>query len=114
MRGLTLKENCSDLRNSKVSDVIKELVEFGCDVYVHEPIAKPEEALHEYGVKLVDWDDLPLNACAIVAAVLHSQYMTLPLKQITNKLSKGGLFVDVKSAYDKQAVLDSGATLWRL
>jgi UDP-N-acetyl-D-galactosamine dehydrogenase len=112
--GLTFKENCSDLRNSKVSDVIKELVEFGCDVYVHDPIAKPEEALHEYGVKLVDWDDLPLSACAIVAAVSHSHYMTLPLEQITNKLSKGGLFVDVKSAYDKQAIVDSGAKLWRL
>ncbi len=66
--GLTFKENCSDLRNSKVADVVKELQEFGCEVHVHDPLAEPEQALHEYGISLSEWGQLPQNADAIVAA----------------------------------------------
>src|SRR5690606_34610141 len=58
--GLTFKENCPDLRNSKVIDVIRELQSYGCRVHVHDPVATPEEAMHEYGVKLVDWQALPV------------------------------------------------------
>ena len=50
--GLTFKENCSDLRNSKVADVVRELQDFGCDVSVHDPVASPDEALHEYAIQL--------------------------------------------------------------
>lgn len=112
--GLTFKENCTDLRNSKVSDVVKELKGFGCDVYVHDPIAKVDEALHEYNIELVDWDNLPTDVCAIIAAVPHKQYIDMSHEQITDNLSKDGLFVDVKSAYNQQAFLNSGIQLWRL
>jgi UDP-N-acetyl-D-galactosamine dehydrogenase len=71
--GLTFKENCGDLRNSKVIDIIKELQSYGVDVHVTDPTADPEEAMHEYGVKLEAWDDLP-RADAIVAAVAHREY----------------------------------------
>jgi UDP-N-acetyl-D-galactosamine dehydrogenase len=68
--GLTFKENCPDLRNSKVIDVIRELQSFGCNVLVHDPVAESAEAEHEYGVSLTAWNDLP-RAAAIVAAVAH-------------------------------------------
>ena len=66
--GLTFKENCPDLRNSKVIDVIRELKSYGCNVIVHDPVAESTEAQHEYGVSLTAWNDLP-RASAIVAAV---------------------------------------------
>jgi len=73
--GLTFKENCPDLRNSKVADLVKELQDFGCDVAVHDPIAESQEAEHEYGIRLTPWDQLPDNADAIVAAVSHAEYL---------------------------------------
>ena len=58
--GLTFKEDCPDLRNSRVIDVVRELQSYGANVIVHEPVADAAEAQHEYGVSLTDWDDLPL------------------------------------------------------
>jgi UDP-N-acetyl-D-galactosamine dehydrogenase len=112
--GLTFKEDCPDLRNSKVADLVKELQSFGCDVSVHDPIAEAPEAEHEYGISLTPWDKLPGEVDAIVAAVSHKQYKAMPLSDILGKLKKGGVFTDVKSAYDPAAVRASGATLWRL
>jgi hypothetical protein len=57
--GLTFKENCRDIRNSKVIDVIRELEQFGCEVFVHDPEADPDDTLHEYGIRLRSWDELP-------------------------------------------------------
>jgi len=62
--GLTFKEDCPDLRNSKVADLVKELQSFGCDVSVHDPIAENHEAEHEYGISLTAWDKLPGQADA--------------------------------------------------
>ena len=112
--GLTFKEDCPDLRNSKVADLVKELQSFGCDVAVHDPIAENHEAEHEYGISLTPWDQLPAQADAIVAAVSHKQYKQMPLADILGKLKPGGMFTDVKSAYDPAAVRASGATLWRM
>ncbi len=112
--GLTFKEDCPDLRNSKVADLVKELQSFGCDVSVHDPIAENHEAEHEYGISLTPWDQLPANADAIVAAVSHKQYKAMPLGDILGKMKKGGVFTDVKSAYDPAAIRAAGATLWRL
>ncbi len=112
--GLTFKENCPDLRNSKVADVVRELREFGCDVAVHDPLAVPAEAEHEYGISLTEWQDLPEGADAVVAAVSHREYLSRPLADILGLLKPGGVFADVKSAYDPRAVRGAGFKLWRL
>jgi len=111
--GLTFKENCPDLRNSKVADVVYELKNFGWDVSVHDAVAESEEAVHEYGIPLVNWDDLPV-ADAIVAAVSHREYLDIPLNNILSKLKPNGVFMDVKSAYDSTAIQEAGYKLWRL
>ena len=111
--GLTFKENCPDLRNSKVIDVIRELQSYGCKVHVHDPVAASAEAEHEYGVQLEHWDDLPV-ADAIVAAVAHSEYLEMSLPALLGKLTPGGVFSDVKSSYDPAALLEAGVRLWRL
>jgi UDP-N-acetyl-D-galactosamine dehydrogenase len=112
--GLTFKENCPDLRNSKVADLVKELKDFGCDVLVHDPIAESPEAEHEYGISLTPWDQLPSNADAVVAAVSHKEYLAMSLAELTSKLRPGGVFTDVKSAYDQVAIKAAGFKLWRL
>src|SRR5262249_16421444 len=76
--GLTFKEDCADLRNSKVIDVIRELQSYGAAVVVHDPVAAPKEALHEYGIELVPWERLP-KAAAIVAAVAHKTFKARPI-----------------------------------
>lgn len=112
--GLTFKENCPDLRNSKVADVVKELQEFGCDVSVHDPLAESAEAQHEYGITLTDWAALPDQADAIVAAVSHSEYISQPITQLLSKLKLGGAFIDIKSAYAPHPIEAAGMKLWRL
>lgn len=112
--GLTFKENCPDLRNSKVADVVKELKEFGCEVSVHDPLAEPKEAVHEYGITLTQWDALPAQADAIVAAVSHTEYTSQPVSQLLSKLKSGGAFIDIKSSYPQEAIAAAGYKLWRL
>ena len=111
--GLTFKENCPDLRNSKVADVIHELREYGCEVYVHDPIAESSEAEHEYGITLTPWDQLP-KADAIVAAVSHHKYLDMPVDDILKVAKPNAVFIDVKSAYKQEDIKNKGFTLWRL
>lgn len=112
--GLTFKENCPDLRNSKVANLINELRDFGCEVSVHDPLAEAEEARYEYGITLTPWDKLPRNAEAVVVAVKHKEYMQMPLPEITSFIKKGGVFVDIKSAFDVSAIRAAGFRLWRM
>jgi UDP-N-acetyl-D-galactosamine dehydrogenase len=111
--GLTFKENCPDLRNSKVIDVIRELDSYGVTVHVHDPVALPDEARHEYGVELTAWEHLP-RANAIVAAVAHNQFRQRPVEEYVAKLSHGGLYVDVKCQADAAALRERGLQVWRL
>jgi UDP-N-acetyl-D-galactosamine dehydrogenase len=111
--GLTFKENCSDLRNSKVADMVRELREYGCEVYVHDPIAEPAEAAHEYGITLTPWNKLP-KADAIVAAVSHKEYLDMPLDNIFSVAKTNSVFIDVKSAYNQEDITNNGFILWRL
>ena len=111
--GMTFKENCPDLRNSKVIDVVHELRSFGARVHVHDPIAESSECEHEYGIKLTPWDQLP-RASAIVAAVAHKQYAEMGLKQIAAKAVDKAVFTDVKAAYDPAEIAAHGLNGWRL
>ena len=112
--GLTFKENCSDLRNSQAADLVKELQDFGCEVHVHDPQAEPEQAMHEYGITLSEWGQLPQNADAIVAAVSHAEYTTQPVTNLLALLKPGCVFIDIKSDYPPEAITAAGACLWRL
>ena len=111
--GLTFKENCPDLRNSKVIDIINELQSYGADVHVHDPMAEAAEAKHEYGVTLRAWDDLP-KADAIVAAVAHKDFLSRPISDFQSKVKAGGCFIDVKCLFDPAAIKGAGLHLWRL
>ena len=111
--GLTFKEDCPDLRNSKVIDVIRELQTYGVQVHVHDPVASTVDAEHEYQVTLEGWAQLP-KAQAIVAAVSHRQYKELTPAVIAAMTVPGGVFVDVKSIFDPLALAAAGLRVWRL
>jgi len=111
--GLTFKENCPDLRNSRVIDVIRELQSYGCRVHVHDPVADAVEARHEYGVDLVPWDALP-RCSALVAAVAHREFRARPVDDFVRRLQPGGLYVDVKAQADAGALRARGVAVWRL
>ena len=111
--GLTFKENCKDIRNSKVIDVIRELEQFGVECFVHDPEADADETMHEYGIKLRTWDELPA-ADAVVLAVAHKSYVERPAAEILEKIVKQGCFVQVKSAFDPAAFTREGVRVWKL
>jgi len=111
--GLTFKENCPDLRNSRVIDIVHELESYGARVSVHDPLADAHEAMHEYGVVLRSWDELP-QASAIVAAVAHDAFKRRPIDDFADKLRPGGVFVDVKCQADPKQLQARGLRVWRL
>ena len=111
--GLTFKEDCPDLRNSRVIDVIRELESYGAKVVVHDPVADGAEARHEYGVELVSWDDLP-KASAIVAAVGHRHFKARPTADYVGKLHDSGVVIDVKSILDGPSFTAHCINFWRL
>ena len=81
--GLTFKEDCPDLRNSKGVDVIRELKAFGVDVLVHDPRVDEHEAMEEYGLQLTSWERLP-RADALVLAVAHKEFKAMPTDDLPN------------------------------
>lgn len=112
--GLTFKEDCADLRNSRVIDVIHELEEYGVEVLIHDPVADPEEAKHEYCVELVDLESVD-KIDAIVAAVAHRQFIEGGVARFA--VMAGGRsvpFMDVKSVFDKVELQEAGFRVWRL
>jgi UDP-N-acetyl-D-galactosamine dehydrogenase len=111
--GLTFKEDCPDIRNSRVIDVVHELASYGLTVHVHDPVADPAQALHEYGVELEEWSALPRSR-AIVAAVAHRVFKQRPADDYVGKLEHGGLYVDVKCQADAALLRARGVNVWRL
>ncbi|MDK9724781.1 MAG: nucleotide sugar dehydrogenase [Sterolibacteriaceae bacterium MAG5] len=108
--GLTFKENCPDIRNSKVIDIVRELRDYGCAVTVHDPIADPDEALRQYGVTLTPWDLLPKDADALIVAVAHDTYRDMVTVQLTECLLPGGCVIDIKGIVGGPM----GHPIWRL
>lgn len=94
--GATFKENVSDIRNSKVADIVKELKSFGVDVHVADPHADSEELKHEYGFGL---NKIGKGYNGVIVAVNHKEYLGLDEKYFTSILDKKGVLVDVKGIY---------------
>jgi UDP-N-acetyl-D-galactosamine dehydrogenase len=89
------------------------LQSYGITVHVHDPLAEADEAVHEYGVRLASWEDLP-KATALVGAVAHHEFLTRAPTAYAEKLCDGGIFVDVKSAHQADALRELGLKVWRL
>ena len=111
--GLTFKEDCPDLRNSKVIDIIRELQEYGINVQVHDPLADTDEAKHEYGVTLTSLEELE-PAAAVIAAVAHDMYRGWSVQQLAGLMGKSPVVVDIKGMFDRAELDAAGIRFWRL
>jgi len=113
--GLTFKENCPDLRNSKVNDIILELKEYGVNVHVVDSIAEKVEAKKEYGIELENLKDIK-NMDAIIIAVGHKEYRDMDIKDLHkyyNEVYSKPLLIDVKSIFNKEEA-EKEYDYWRL
>lgn len=112
--GLTFKENVPDLRNSRVPDIIHELRDYGLEVIVHDPLAHPEEALAEYDIPLVPWDQVR-KVDGIVVAVPHQAYLAMGTQELVKPLNDvgSGVVVDVKGILAPKS-LPATTKYWRL
>jgi UDP-N-acetyl-D-galactosamine dehydrogenase len=111
--GLTFKEDCPDIRNSKVVDIIRELHEFGVQTSVHDPMASAEDALHEYGIRLAQWEHLPA-ADATILAVAHRRFLDMKSSELQKKIVRHGCLIDVKAVLDPEPFRREGLRVWRL
>ena len=94
--GATFKENVSDIRNSKVADVVYELQSFGVTVEIADPFANSTELFHEYGFQL---SEISGNYDTIILAVNHKEYVNLPEQYFVDLSNENGIFVDIKGVY---------------
>ena len=110
--GLTFKENVPDIRNSRVPDIVAELAQFGVSALVHDPLADPDEAFREYGIELLDWDELS-DLDALILAVPHRSFLDLDRPRLLEKLVPEGVLVDIRSALEP-ASLPESQSYWSL
>lgn len=112
--GFTFKENVPDIRNTRVVDIIAELQEYGISVLIHDPEADPAEAMREYGQELLPLDALK-DLDALILAVPHEEFKALGVDALKAMFSgKPVTLIDIKSFWNKRAMLDAGFALWRL
>ncbi len=112
--GVTFKEDVPDARNSKVIDIIHELQEYGIEVMVSDPVADKEDVMHEYNIKLCEYDDVD-NVDAIVLAVAHKQFKEISLDELLKKYTGGKkVLMDVKGIHPPQKAKEAGFLYWSL
>ena len=114
--GITFKENCPDIRNSKVVDIVKDLQEYGINPIVVDPWADKNETLKEYDINLVEFNELN-NVDCLIFAVGHQVYKEMPLDKIISLYSlndKKKILIDIKGIFDIRDLQNKGFIYWRL
>lgn len=115
--GFTFKENCPDIRNSKVIDIVNELREYDIEPIISDPIADKGEAMHEYGVSLTDVDNIR-NIDVIIIAVAHNEYVRMSMADFDRMFApvdnNQKIIADVKGILDKNEIEKLGYSYWRL
>jgi UDP-N-acetyl-D-galactosamine dehydrogenase len=111
--GLTFKENCPDIRNTRIIDIVQELREYGIEPLVHDPIANVHEAKSMYGIRLLK--ELPANADAVILAVAHKAYVDAGSSAIKDMLTPDrGVVIDVKDFFKPEDFNEKSIRYWRL
>lgn len=112
--GLTFKENISDVRNTRVIDIYKELEEYGVDVFVHDPRADKEEVSRAYGLSLIQKPDSKKPFDGIILAVTHNEYQKYTLGYLKKLCNGNPVLIDVKALYKTEQAIKAGFHYWRL
>jgi len=111
--GLTFKENCADLRNTKIIDCIRELEQMGVEVLVHDPVANRVDAQHEYGIELCAIEKIR-NMDALIVAVAHQQIVGMHAIDLQKMINPHAPVMDVKALFDRGSPGMSEINLWRM
>lgn len=116
--GLTFKENCPDIRNSKVKNVYDHLCEYGIKPIVVDPWADKQETMREYGIELIDFNTI-YDADCLIFAVAHDEFKKLKSNKLdsifkTNLANNEKIIIDIKSILDRKKLLDKGYCYWNL
>ncbi len=111
--GITFKENCPDLRNTQVPKMINELIKCGCNVVVSDDYAPSIEAKKLYGLELIEIEKID-NCDVVILAVPHKKYKKISISDWKKILSNNGIFIDIKSIYEKDYFSNSTIKHWRL
>ena len=112
--GFTFKENCPDIRNTRVIDIVNELKEYGVNAIVADPQAEADEAKKFYDIELYNQDDIK-DVAAVIVAVAHDEYKNLSVDAIDKLLADGKkVIVDIKGILDRKVFENAGYTYWRL
>ncbi len=111
--GLSFKENCPDLRNTKVITILKKLSHYNCLVQVVDPNVYSDEAFNQYGIKLHKIESIEQQD-AIILAVSHKQFLNYKKDDWLKMIKSSGVFIDVKSSYSKQLFSRAGIKYWSL
>jgi len=113
--GLTFKENCPDLRNTKVPDIIKYLKKYKCDISAVDPFVTQDQLNNNLDLQIVIKDKIEFEKLdAVIIAVSHNEFLKIPLNVWENQFNGKGVMVDIKSAYDKNFFVNSKIKHWRL
>jgi len=111
--GITFKEDCPDLRNSKAIDIIRELESYGIEVLAHDPIVSPEDAKSHFDITLSKWEEMA-GLGGLIIAVPHKKYRSMRIETFIQKIQPKGCLIDVKSILNPQEVKKAGIHFWRL
>lgn len=115
--GMTFKENCQDIRNSKVHDIIKRLNEYGITPLVADPLADENDVKSEYGISLAPYAG-QYGADCVILAVAHDIFREMTLKELESMFTYGEgqekILIDVKSIFNKEEIVKAGYRYWRL
>lgn len=108
--GITFKENVADIRNSKVAELVKELMQYSINVHVTDPLASPNQLAHEYNLTLIDRisDDYD----AVIVAVNHEEYLKLDYDYFKTIMKENPILLDLKGIYNRKKA--NGMLYWRL
>jgi len=101
MLGITFKENCPDIRNTKATDIYRELISYGIEVDIYDPWASPEEVMHEYGIPINKHLDVSVNYGAVILAVAHREFLDIDLQAFK---TRGAIIYDVKGILPRELV----------
>jgi len=101
MLGITFKENCPDIRNTKATDIYHELVSYGINVDIYDPWASPEEVFHEYALTITQQLNKSVEYGAVILAVAHDEFMKIDLQTFK---TRGAIIYDVKGILSRELV----------
>ena len=111
--GLTYKENVPDTRESPVREIIKELKEFGIEIYGYDPLLSKEE-IEAFGVKALDLDNLDVQVDCVIVAVVHEEFKKIKLDEIKKFMNDKPVIVDVRGMFDENKMREKGFYYRRL